>query len=154
MTAAEYEALADTARERTKKKIEAAKQTFGLGSYKEYDIDLTTATIKFSDERGTERVRSDIQAAGTWSWSPTTWLWSWDNESIPDNAKARLTRVREFGEEHELVHFMGSFDPCPEHEAWTITAVATDLLDAECIYRAPGKSTNLFLLLFNIKKVG
>ncbi len=152
MNPAEYAALAAEARKRANEKIEAAKQKFGLGTYSRYEIDLPMATIRFLDDKGVEKIRSDIQTAGSWSPSPTTWLWSWDNESIPDKAKSSMVRVQQFGEQHEIEHVMGSFDPCPEDEAWTITAIAAQVLDAECLYRAPGKKTNLFLLLFNIRK--
>jgi uncharacterized protein DUF6882 len=153
MNTAEYEKLVTEARSRGTARIEAAKQKYGLGTYSRYEIDLPTATIKFLDDKGAEKIRSDIQAAGSWSSSPTTWLWSWDNESIPEKAQSRMARVREFGEQHEIEHVMGSFDPCPEEEAWTVTSIAAQVLDAECIYRAPGKNTNLFLLLFNIQKL-
>jgi len=33
-----------------------------------------------------------------------------------------------------------------------VTALAAQVLNAECLYRAPGKNTELFLLLFDIEK--
>jgi hypothetical protein len=151
MNATEYERLVADVRKRTEDKIEAAKQKYGLGTYSKYEIDLPTATVRFLDDKGVEKIRSDIQTAGSWSPDTKTWMWAWDNDSIPDAAKSRLTAVREFGEQHEIEHAMGSFDRCEEGEAWTMGALATDVLKAECLYRAPGKNTQLFLLLFNIK---
>lgn len=150
MDAGEYETLVAEARKRAEQKIEAAKQKYGLGTYGRYEIDLPTATIRFLDDKGTERIRSGIQVAGTWS--PSVWLWSWDNDSVPEAAKKELVKVQQFGEEHEFEHLMGSFDPCDEGEAWTLTAIAAQILDAECLYRAPAKTSTVFLLLFNIQK--
>jgi hypothetical protein len=152
MNAAEYEKLVADARKRTNEKIEAAKQTYGLGTYSRYEIDLPTATIRFLDDKGVEKIRSDIQVAGSWSPASESWLWAWDNDSVPEGAKARVVQVREFGEKNEIEHLMYSFDRCEEGEAWTVASIAAHVLDPECVYRAPGKNNQLFLLLFKIQK--
>jgi hypothetical protein len=151
MDVAQYEAQFTDARKQAEEKIEAAKRKYGLGTHERYQIDLPTATIRFVDEQGRERIRSRIQVAGTWS--PDVWQWSWDNDSIPDLAKQQLLKVQEYGEQHEIEPLMGSFDPCDEGLAWSLTAVAAQVLGAECIYRAPAKSSHVFLLLFDIQKV-
>jgi len=153
MDTAKYEKLITEARKRTNDKIEAAKRKYGLGTYSRYQIDLSTATIRFLDDTAAERIRADIQAAGSWSPESETWLWAWDNDSIPEGAKARLAHVREFGEKHDFEPLMGSFDRCDEGGAWSMASVAADLLNAECVYRAPGPKSRLFLLLFNVRKL-
>ena len=152
MNATEYDKLAADARAQANAKIEAAKKANGLGTYSQYAIDLPTATIRYLDEKNVEKIRSRIQAAGSWSRDTQTFLWARDNETIPDAAKDRLAQVHAFGEQHEIEHLMFSFDECDEAEAWTVTALAAQVLNAECLYRAPGKSTELFLLLFDIAK--
>jgi len=152
MNATQYEELVTDARKSANEKIEAAKEKYGLGTYSRYEIDLSTATIRFLDDKGLEKIRSDIQVAGSWSPRSATWLWSWDNESVPEGAKAKLAQVREFGEKNDIEHIMDSFEPCEEGEAWTVTAIAAQVLAAECIYRAPGANNQLFLLLFNIQR--
>jgi hypothetical protein len=148
---AQYQTLVTEARKHAEQEIEAAKQKYGLGTYSRYELDLAKATIRFLDDKGADRIRASIQVAGTWS--PDVWLWSWDNDSVPKAAKKQLVKVQEFGEQHEFEHLMGSFDRCEEAEAWTLTAIAAQILNAECLYRAPAKSSLVFLLLFDIQKV-
>jgi hypothetical protein len=148
---AQYEQLAKEARKRAEEKIEAAKQKYGLGTYSRYELDLATATIRFLDDKGSDRIRSSVQVAGTWS--PQVWLWSWDNDSVPEAARKQLVKVQEYGTQREIEQLMGSFDPCDEAEAWSLTAIAAQILDAECVYRAPAKTSLVFLLLFDIQKV-
>lgn len=152
MDTAQYEKLAGDAREHTKAKIEAAKQKYGLGTYAKYEIDLPTATIRFLDASGKTQITSDIQAAGSFDPNSETFLWAWDNESIPEKAKSRLAEVRAYAEQHEIEHVMDSFDRADEAEAWTVTSIAAEQLNAEAVYRAEGPRNQLFLLLFNIRK--
>lgn len=153
MDAAKYEQLITDARKRTNARIETSRQKYGLGTYTRYQTDLSAATIRFFDDTGAERLRADIQTAGSWSPQSETWLWAWENESIPEGAKARLALVRDFGQTHAFEALTGSFDRCDEGGAWSMASVAADLLAAECVYRAPGPKSHLFLLLFNIQKV-
>jgi hypothetical protein len=153
MNATEYDKLVADARAQANAKIDAAKKAYGLGTYSQFAIDLPTATIRFLDEKNVEKIRSRIQAAGSWSRDSQTFLWARDNETIPDAAKNQMQQVHAFGEQHEIEHLMFSFDECDEGEAWTVTAIAAQVLNAGCLYRAPGKSTELFLLLFDIEKV-
>ena len=146
-----YEELGAQARETTKSKIEAAKAAHGLGSHARYEVDLKKATIRFLDAEGAEKVRAKIQAAGSWSPTSSTWLWAWDNDSLPKKVWSKLTKVRELGEQHEIEQLYCSSDRCDEEQAWTVASIATHVLDAACLYRAPGKTSQVFLLLFDIR---
>ena len=154
MDPTQYEKLIADARSHTNQKIEAAKQKYGLGTYSRFEIDLPSAAIRFLDDKGAEKIRSDIQVAGTWDAASTAWLWAWDNDSIPAAARSKLSRVQEFGEKNQLEYVAYSFDNCDEGHAWSMASLAAELLEAECVYRAPTKTSYTFLLLFNIKTAG
>jgi len=152
MNSDEFRSFVEGAREYCCKKIEQTKSEFDLGSYERYDVDLEKASLRFSDAEGKERVAATIQAAGSWSPASNTWLWSWENESIPEISRNRMLAVRKFGNGEKLPMLSASFEQCREVEAWAMAAVAGQMLNCEGFYRVPGTSNQLFLLLFAIQK--
>lgn len=152
MKSAQFEEMVTKARQRTQESIEATTVEFGLGTYEHYKIDLPTAKIHFFDGDGVERVHADIQVAGSWSPESESWLWAWDNESIPEAASVRMAAVRSFGEENETEQLSESFYPCDEGEAWSMASVASQILDAQCVYRVARPTNQVFFLLFAIQR--
>lgn len=150
MNADEYETWVETAREQTRQRMAEAQTRYGLGTFKRYQIDLPTATIRFYDENDAERVCADIQVAGSWAPEAESWLWGWDNESVPASASAQLAAVRDRGIREDIEQLRESFAPCDEAEAWSMASLAANVLDAQCVYRAPGAKNKLFLLLMAI----
>lgn len=153
MNTDDYNKLIAKARSLGQSRIEAAKDLYGIGSWQHFDIDLPTAKIRFSNDKDSIQIEADIQVAGSWAPESQTWLWSWDNESIPTIAFNRLNDVRTFGEKEKIDTVEGSFEPCDEGEAWSMASIAAQILDAECIYRVSRSKNYVFLLLFSIKKV-
>ena len=153
MDPAQYEQFVAEARRLTREKIESAKAEFGLGGYARYEIDLPTARIRFLDADGVERVRAEVEFAGSWSPESESWLWGWDNESVPEGTTARLAVVRAFGEENGVAALTDSIEPCDEGEAWSMASIASHLLDARCVYRVARPTNHVFLLLFSVQKV-
>jgi hypothetical protein len=154
MQPAQYDQFVADARRNAQEKIESAKAEFGLGTHGRYEIDLPTARIRFLDGDGVERVQADLQVAGSWSTASESWLWGWDNESVPETASARLAAVQAFGQENDIEKLTASFEPCDEGEAWSMASIAAHLLDARCVYRVARPTNHLFLLLFSIRSVG
>jgi hypothetical protein len=151
MNAAEFEAYVAESRQLAQQRMQDARDKHGLGTFKRYDIDLPAASIGFLDEHKVERVRADIQVAGSWSADSQSWMWPWDNPSLPPAAYSRMKRVQTFGAEESLPFLQMPIQPCDEGMAWSLAAVSARLTDAECIYRAPGAKSDLFLLLFKLE---
>lgn len=153
MNSDEYELWMDAARERAQARMDAARKSFGMGTYARYETDLETATIRFFDEKDVERVRADIQVAGTWSPNSESWMWGWENESIPESAVSRLTAIAERGREKDVESLQAFAVECDEAGAWGLAALAADIVDAECVYRAGNARNRAYLLLFDIRRV-
>lgn len=151
VTTVDLDTLIADARVEGQRRMDVARRQFDLGTWSRFDLDLTVATISFRDDAGLVRVSADLQVAGTWSRG--SWMWPWDNESVPFGARSRLDAVRAFGRAQELDLFVDSFEPCDEGEAWSMAAVAAAQLDAACIYRVPRPRALLFLLLFDLRWV-
>ena len=152
MTDTEYEDWAAAARRRTEQKTEVAQRDFGLGTYARYQNDLVTAAIRFFDVGDVEQVRADIQVAGSWSPASSTWMWGWENESVPDAATERLGAVRETGRKRHVNALLAHVQECDEDGAWNLASLAADIVDAQCVYRIGGPRSQSFLLLFNLRR--
>lgn len=148
----EYDEWIATARQRTQERMAVAQAQFGMGTNKRYEIDLQTATIRFFDPSGDERIRAEIQVAGSWSTASNSWLWGWENQSVPAAAVSRMTAVRELGAQRQIDKLTTSFAPCDEGEAWSMASVASEIVDSQSVYRTVGAKNQLFLLLFSISR--
>jgi hypothetical protein len=146
----QFNLLISEARKSTKEKIEKLQTEFGIGSYERYKIDLQSSEIRFFDGEGTEKVLANLQFAGSWSPNSESWLWAWDNESVPPIAWEKMMKVQEFGKKNHLETVESSFEPCDEGEAWSMASIAAQILDAQCVYRVAGSKNIAFFLLFSI----
>jgi hypothetical protein len=153
MNEAQYEEWVKRARALTRERMDGSKTEFGLGEHKRYQLDLPTATIRFYDDQDAERVCADIQFAGSWSQDSESWMWGWENESVPEAAVDRMVEVFDMGVRSGVEKLQHMFGSCDEGEAWSMASLACEILDAESVYRAPGKKNMLFLLLMNIRTV-
>ena len=152
MTANDIDKWTTDAREKALHRIAAAQRDFGLGSHARYQTDLMTATIRFFDKADVEQARAEIQLAGSWSPDSSTWRWGWENESIPDVATERLGVVRDAGRKRHLNALLAHVQQCDENDAWGLASLAADLTDAQCLYRIDGAKSQVFLLLFNLRR--
>lgn len=153
MMSTEYEQWVEAARARVRERMADSQTRFGLGTYGRYEIDLPSATIRFLDAAGRDRVRADLQIAGSWSPASETWMWSWENQSVPELAVLRLREVREAGHDKGVDSLKASIVECDEGGAWSLASLAADILDAQCVYRVAGQHSHLYLLLFSIQKL-
>ncbi len=153
MSAAAAQAWLAQAREKARDAIADAQARFGLGSHARYAVDLAAGTISFFDAADVERVRADVEFAGSWSPSSRSWLWGWENASLPATVTTRLETVRAFGERHAVDELRASVVEGDEDVAWAMAAAALRLLDAQAIYRASGARSEAFLLLFAIRAI-
>ncbi|WP_457353952.1 DUF6882 domain-containing protein [Roseateles sp. P5_D6] len=150
----DYERWVGAARAQARERMAGAGQRFGLGRFARFEIDLPGTTIRFFDAADVEQIHARLQVAGSWAPAARTWLWGWENDSVPQTASALMSAVRERGECDGVEPLQGAFGECDEGEAWTMASLAADILDAESVYRAGGDTNRLFLLLFDIRKVG
>lgn len=140
------------ARQHTEQKTAAAQRDFGVGSHGRHQTDLQTATIRFFDAADVEQACAEIQVAGSWSPDSATWMWGWENESVPDVATARLDALREVGRRRHVNALLAHVQDCDEDEAWNLASLAAEITDAQCVYRVGGARNQSFLLLFNLRR--
>lgn len=152
MTEEEYEKFADESRMYLRSKIEWTKKEFLLGEYERYDWDQDRGELVFSDG-GVPKVIAKIQFVGSYSEKSGTWLWSWDNSSVLDHIKQDMLEVRKYGEKHNISKLSDSYWKADEVDAWEMTAIAANILQAKGAYRSPDsdKPGFTFMVFTDIK---
>jgi len=81
---------------------EQFRREFGIGDYERWDYDLEKATLTFSNN-GVPGVIADVLAAGSIATASKSWLWSWNNASLPDHVTNSVLAVPEFGKKHHIL---------------------------------------------------
>jgi hypothetical protein len=117
-----------------------ARNKLGPDSDYHWSIDDATMTI------GPLKLR--IVVIGTVSNDTDTFLWSWANETIPDQAKAGMERVFEFGKENQL----GLLTE-PVHDGGKATGqeclgIAGRILEGDGIWIDSTKNGFIFFVMF------
>jgi hypothetical protein len=107
--------------------------------------DLETAMVAFDSPAG--RVLADICVVGT-AWKvDETFLWSWANEAIPDQAKSGIHKVREFGDVNDLPLLTTAELPGGRSQGLEALAITGRVLDAEgALVDEQGEMTLFFAL--------
>ena len=153
MEDADLDRFIDVAKSLTRERNARAEKEFGLGHHGRYHLDLETRTLTFLDPNGTPVVTARAVPAGSVAHSSQSWLWSWENESIPKEASEPMHAVRAFGSEHGIPALEENFSPCEDSVAWALAAISLKLLDAQSVYRIDQLKTHLFLLMFDLKNI-
>lgn len=110
----------------------------------QWSVDQRAGTIQFQFADG-RTATAPLQFIGSISTNDGTWLWAWDNPSVPEPLRQHTLVVRAYGEKlgHELLTTRKF--PCDEELAWWLTALAAKLNNAQGAYRAPAGTALLFL---------
>jgi len=124
-------------------------EQFRIGDYERWFYDLERGTLTFS-HHGVPHVVAAIQVVGSLSTRTSSWLWSWANESIPKEMSNAFLAVREFGQRHNVLKLTQDYWEATEDEGWEMSAVAVRVLGGKGVYRCPGESGFLFLLLTDV----
>ena len=114
-----------------------------------YNWCLSRAEIMFRREK--DFVVADICVVGTTSIHEGTFLWSWANEGIPENAKSDIHKVRKFGENNDLTLLIKEEWEGGRTEALEMLANSTRILDGEGAWVDTGTDVSIFFVLTNFR---
>lgn len=123
---------------------DAFSEKFGLAQ-QPYRWDLEQGQLAFL--MGDHVVVADLCVVGSASGSEGTFRWSWANEAIGGQAKARIDEVRAFGEKHDLGLLTTAQWRGGRPEGIEMLAIAGRVLDADGVWiDAWGDATVFFTL--------
>lgn len=153
MDGAKLDRFIDDAKSLTQTRNAQATRKFGLGSHARYHLDLASHTLTFFDPSDAPAMATRIVPVGSLANASHSWLWSWENESIPQQASKAMLAIRSFGKEHDIAALERGFSPCDDALAWALAAISLKLLGAQGTYRIDQARTQLFLLLFDLERI-
>ena len=109
--------------------IAAHNGTWHLGEEEHWAADQDEGTISFSFADGTEAV-AEMQIVGTYNTDDETFLWGWDHPSVDEELAKHAELAKAFGLKNELDQYSSRKVKCTEEDAWSFTAVAARLANA------------------------
>lgn len=121
----------------------AHAQTWGLGSGKGWDVDLTVGKITFTFDD--KVVEAPIEVVGTYDSKKGTFMWGWDHPSVPTQLRGAALAAKKWGQENNQAKYLERVTKCTEEEAWNFTAVAARLSEANGAYRGVSGTTFVYM---------
>ncbi len=119
----------------------------------QWAVDLEAGAITFKTRKGWT-VSAPVQVVGTRLTTDGSWLWAWDNPSIPPARAADALRVRAFGARQGIDALTLPKIPASEADAWKYTALAAHLAAANGAYRGTAGKTEVFMTFGKITIAG
>src|SRR5438876_6990311 len=98
-----------------------------LSAHERWFYDQETGLIIFYNE---DKIilRIKFEAVGSISLISNTWLWSWANNTVLENTKREILRVKAYGEKYELKKLFQDKWDADMYDGWEMTARAAYLL--------------------------
>ena len=118
----EIETLLMQGREMIDKTTRAHAERWGLGTAKRWALDQDDGRIVWSFE---DHVAfAEAQILGSWNAEVTSFVWSWDNDTIQAPLRVTAEKVRAFGAGHGVVALNSSPLTLGEQQARDLVALA------------------------------
>jgi hypothetical protein len=153
MTEDEYLAFVQTSHEYLQEQQEACRMDWCIGSFAQQELNPKAAKLVFRNPEG-PRLVCPVQVTGTYSHDSRTWMWSWDNPSVDEHLRKAATIARRFGQEHGIPELTAPRWDADEADAWAMTAVTANLVQAKGAYRGENELGITFMLIMDLQREG
>ncbi len=118
----ELEKLVSEGHDAIARTTEEHSARWGLGTARKWVLDQEDGRIVWAFD---DHVASaPVQILGSWNSEVSSFVWSWDNNSIADPLCETAATVRAFGEEHDIGALTGSPLPLDEAQVRDVVALA------------------------------
>lgn len=118
----ELETLLSQGRDLIDRTTRAHAGRWGLGTAQRWILNQDEGTIKWSFEDHV--ATAPAQILGSWNGKVSTFVWSWDNETIVPRLRETAERVRAFGVENKVPALTASPLKLDEEQVRDLVAVA------------------------------
>jgi len=150
--AADYLKFRDESCEAFLEKSRKVNEEYKILSYSRWDFTQESRQIVFSD-KGVKKLIADVQVAGDWSPRSGTWMWGWNNSSLDRPLTKELEKVKALGQEKKWFELTKPVFAIDSDYAWTLTAVAGQIIGAKTAYRGPDDGGYIYFLITDLKWV-
>ena len=140
----EFKTLLDVSMNELRLKTTGHQQGWGLGKSARWDIDQSQGNLVFTFADGIVAT-APAQIIGSFDSTTSEWLWAWANPSIAEPLKRDSLKVKEYGQKHQITRLTSSEWFGKEDDAWSMTALASKLCEAEGAYRGPAGTSFVFM---------
>lgn len=125
---------------------------FGLNQWERWDWDMDKQELVFSHE-GRERVIASVTFVGTYSTESSTWMWAWGNDSLPEQVREALGKVKNAGEETGFRRLTQGHWAADEQDGWHMTAYAYRVLGGLGAYRTPSDNGYVYMIIRDANRI-
>ncbi len=140
----EFKTLVDAGMEELRLKTAAHQQGWGLGKSARWDVDQSQGNLVFTFADGIVAA-CPVQIIGSFDTTTSEWLWAWANSSIAEALKRDSLKVKDYGQKHRITRLTSAEWFGKEDDAWSMTALACKLCEAEGAYRGPAGTSFVFM---------
>lgn len=152
MTDDEFETFVQDAVKELKDKQDALTADYGLGGHASFWFDQPSGTLEFRDETGRSRLKAQVIPLGSHSPRTSTWVWAWSNESILPELRSRAEPLKELGAKTGMASLSQPRLNVSDDMPWELAAFGVQHLRALGAYRAPGKTSDLYLAIMSLRR--
>lgn len=140
----EFKRLLDTSMEELRLKTTGHQAGWGFGKATQWSLDMSRGDLLFTFDDGVVAT-CPAQIVGSFDGADGSWLWAWANPSIPDSLKRDSLRVRDYGQQKQIVRLTSEEWHGTEADAWPMAALACKLCEAQGVYRGPAGTAFVFM---------
>jgi hypothetical protein len=131
----------------------ACDRKYGLRQFNRMDYEQENSRMIFSDVGVVPRLVADFQIVGSFSMKSRTWLWAWDNPYLLDNTINEIWKVKGFGDTNDIEKLASPTWEATEQDAWDMTAIAANLLQARGAYSFLSDDIRVFVIFTRLKMI-
>ena len=121
-------------------------EKYKIGSYERWDWDQETGLLVFSHD-GITRVEAKICFSGSLSTISNTWLWSWGNTSTKESMKSEARKVRDLGDDLNIMKLSCAKWKADEIDGWEMTIIMAKELKSIGVYRTPNEKGFSYMVI-------
>lgn len=124
---------------------------WNLGKEKSWNINTESGNIHWSFRDGSMR-SATVQLIGTLQQDTSEFRWAWSNPSVPEALRQAAETLRQWGRTRGFPEFLEAKTTVDELRAWSWTALAARLSNADGGYRVDtGNGSWLYLVFTNVR---
>ncbi|PQD93690.1 hypothetical protein CYL18_18535 [Pradoshia eiseniae] len=148
MTDIQFDQYLDYCYDKLEMKQAELLESYGISRFEEYWYSQEDGILQFKLD-GEVKLEFNVIFIGSWSSNSDTWMWSWGNESMTDNARRQSASLKELHQVSGFDIFAKPFFECDEAMAHELTAFAVEHLNAKGMYISPDGKSLLFMAVMS-----
>ncbi|MEJ1241180.1 DUF6882 domain-containing protein [Chryseolinea sp. T2] len=122
---------------------------YDIESYEHWFYDHGIGAFHFKSDDGRNLYFKYVEV-GSFSTERNTWMWSWENDSVPKHVIRGIEKVKAFGQQRGFNTLLeGVVADGDDYTGWALTAITAKLLSAIGAYRAPHEHLLIYFVFTN-----